>query len=79
MGCNRKDKNDVVKVGTMKGTGRNRGRTCVFQSVEPGRNDRKTKGGGKLVDSGKRFKGCFTNKGKLAAAISKAKNQRTTC
>ena len=71
--------NQPVSVKTVAGKGRNRGRTCIQMKVEPGHRTRKTKGGGLLQDSGKRFLGCFTNRAKLKAAVAKADNRKSIC
>ena len=58
---------------TFKGTGRNRGRTCVKVKTDTKGKTRKTKGGGKLKDSGVRFAGCFSTASKAQAAVSRIK------
>jgi hypothetical protein len=58
---------------TFKGSGRNRGRTCVQIKTNTKGKTRKTKGGGKLKDSGVRFAGCFGSAAAAAKAVARIK------
>ena len=70
-----------VKVVSTRGRANLRGgpRYCVVAFVEPRRKDIRTKGGGKLVDGGKRMAGCYMSAKKAAAVQRKWEAKSGVC
>lgn len=70
-----------VRVVSTRGRRNLRGgpRHCVVAKVTPHRPVIKTKGGGRLVDGGKRMGGCFVSAKKAAAVAAKWANKRGVC
>ena len=78
--CKVGGKKPISRVTTFKGSGRNRGRVCVKADLLHGRPDRRGKRGkGKLVDSEKRFLGCYGSAKKAASAKAKWDKREGVC
>lgn len=78
--CKVGGKKPISRVTTFTGHGRNRGRVCVRADLLHGRPDRRGKRGkGKLVDSEKRFLGCFGSAKKANAAKAKWDRKESVC
>lgn len=70
---------EIKSVTIKRGGGKNRKRHCVVAKVEPKRKTLKTKGGGKLVDGGKRMYGCFSSASDAKKRAAKVESKRGVC
>lgn len=70
-----------VKIVSTRGRRNLRGgpRHCVVAKVQPKRGVIKTKGGGKLVDGGKRMFGCFTSASAAKTRANKVGAKKGVC